>query len=280
MWADLHVHTTASDGTDTPREVVARAAAAGLSAIAIADHDTLEGIRPAAEAGKKIGLEVIPAIELGTEQEGREIHVLGYLIDLNNEDFLRRLTFFRRTREERGLKIVNILKHMGIKISYEQVLQFSGGGSVGRPHIARALVQSGVVGSLEEAFHIYIGNGKCAYVPRFKYSPLEAVRLIRKAGGVAVLAHPGLGQGYDHFILPLVKEGLQGLEVYHPGHDLEMSRHYLEFCKRYGLLATGGSDYHGSSHREHNNLGKVKVSYGVVESLWQLASPGGGSRSK
>ena len=276
MWADLHVHTTASDGTDTPREVVVRAASVGLSAIAIADHDTLEGIVPAVEAGKEIGLEVVPAIELGTELEGREIHVLGYLMDLYNEDFLSRLAFFRRTREERGLKIVNILKHMGLNISYEQVLEISGGGSVGRPHIARALVQSGVVGSLEEAFHIYIGNGKCAYVPRFKYSPIEAVRLIRRAGGVAVLAHPGLGQGYDQFILPLVKEGLQGLEVYHPGHDPEMSRYYLEFCKRHGLLATGGSDYHGLSHKEHNSLGKVKVSYEVVETLRQLASQGVG----
>lgn len=270
MLADLHVHTTASDGTDSPSRVVSMSAELGLAALAIADHDTLEGVEEAVLAGRRYGVEVLPAIELGTELGGREIHILGYLVDLHDEDFLARLAFFRSARRERAVKMVKKLEMLGFPVTYERVLEIAGGGSVGRPHVARALVEAGVVESREEAFNLYIGNGKPAYEPRFKLSPVEAVRMIRKAGGVAVFAHPGMA-GCDAIIPSLVEEGLQGLEVYHPGHDTPVSRHYLKICRQHRLLATGGSDYHGSDHREHSLMGVVTVSYQVVLDLKRLA---------
>lgn len=270
MLADLHVHTTASDGTDSPSGVVSRSAELGLAALAIADHDTLEGVEEAVEAGHRYGVEILPAIELGTELGGREIHILGYLVDLHDRDFLAQLAFFRRARRDRAVKMVEKLRKLGFPVTYERVLEIAGGGSVGRPHVARALMEKGVVESREEAFNLYIGNGKPAYEPRSKLSPGEAVRLIRKAGGVAVFAHPGMA-GCDAIIPSLVEKGLQGLEVYHPGHDALVSRHYLQICREHQLLATGGSDYHGIDHREHSLLGVVTVSYQVVLDMKRLA---------
>lgn len=270
MLADLHVHTTASDGVHSPSTVVSMAAETGLAALAIADHDTLGGVGEAVEAGYRYGLEVLPAIELGAELGGREIHVLGYLVDLQDLEFSSQLDFFRRSRRQRVVKIVEKLRMLGFPITYERVLEIAGGGSVGRPHIARALVEAGAVKSRDEAFNLYLGNGKPAYEPRFKLSPPEAVRMIRRAGGVAVFAHPGLA-GCDSFIPSLVQEGLQGLEVYHPGHDSAVSRHYLGICRQYGLLATGGSDYHGGEHRGHTFPGMVTVGYQVVNEIKKLA---------
>lgn len=266
MLADLHVHTTASDGTDSPATVVARAAEIGLAALAVADHDTLEGIREAERAGARYGVEVLPAIELGTELGGREIHILGYLLDPDDPVLQEHLAFFRQSRRQRAVRMVEKLRHMGFGVTHNRVLEIAGGGSVGRPHIARALVETGMVNSLGEAFEKYIGSGRPAYEPRIKYPPSEAVRLIRSSGGVAVFAHPGMA-GCDALIPGLVEAGLQGLEVYHPGHDTATSEHYRRLCRQYNLLATGGSDYHGSSHREHKKLGAATVDYRVVQEM-------------
>ncbi len=269
MIADLHVHTTASDGSDTPETVVFKAAAIGLAALAIADHDTLEGVGEAIHAGDRYGVEVLPAIELGTELGDKEIHILGYLVNTDSRELLDRLSFFRDSRLKRAVSIVEKLQRMGFDLNYERVLEIAGSGSVGRPHIARALLEAGAVESMAQAFEKYIGNGKPAFEPRYKCSPSEAVRIIRKAGGVAVFAHPGIA-GCDKIIPSLAEEGLQGLEVYHPGHDRAVSYHYERICRQYGLLATGGSDYHGSYHREHNKLGEATVDYEVVRELKKL----------
>ncbi len=269
MLADLHVHTTASDGADSPEEVVFLAASMGLAALAVTDHDTLEGIQPAVEEGRRRGLEVLPAIEMGTEYKGREVHVLGYSIDVTSGELLAELDFFRRTRLERVSGMVRKLNRIGFGLALRRVLEIAGTGSVGRPHIARAMIEAGMAESVEEAFDLYLGEGKPAFEPRLKYSPARAVGLIRRAGGVAVLAHPGL-TGADELIPSLVPEGLQGIEVYHPGNPPGAVEHYLGICRKYGLLATGGSDYHGSGSRKYDRPGACAVSYRVVEQIKML----------
>ncbi len=270
MLADLHVHTTASDGSESPGQVVARAASLGLGALAIADHDTLEGIQPALEEGRRNRIIVLPAIELGTVYRDREVHMLGYLIDVNCEILLDHLVTFRKGRLERAEKMVGRLCRLGFPITYSRVKEIAGYGSVGRVHIARALMETGMVKSVEEAFNLYIGEGKPGYEPRLKCTPAEAVRLIRLAGGVAVLAHPGLSQAGE--LVPLlIPEGLQGVEVYHPVHSPLMIQHYLGVCRDYRLVATGGSDYHGMDSNKHNSLGSHTVGYRVVQELMDIA---------
>lgn len=270
MPCDLHVHTTASDGTESPQEVVEKAKRLGLSALAITDHDTVKGIAPALEAGCRFGIAVLPGVELAAEEGEREVHILGYLFDPHHPALARELARFEKARLERVEKMVKKLRAMGVPLELERVLELAGGGTVGRPHVARALVELGAVGSVAEAFARYLDRHRPAYVPRLKFAPEEAVLLIRRAGGVAVLAHPGLSQCRD--IIPrLVSAGLRGLEVYHPEHPPDLVDYYREFCRRYGLVATGGSDYHGTDHRKYNRLGETTAPDEVVEKLIELA---------
>lgn len=266
MQADLHVHTTASDGTDSPAEVVARARSLGLGAVAITDHDTLEGVKSALAAGCLHKIEVIPGIELGTEGLGEEIHVLGYLVELDNQEFLDKLALFQDTRVVRMEKMVEKLQEIGLQVAMERVMAIAGQGSVGRPHLAAALVEAGVVETLSEAFEKYLGAGRPAYVPRYKLSPQEAVSMIRAAGGVPVLAHPGLNKSL-RMLKDLIEAGLAGLEAYHPVHSREQASYYHRLALEHGLVATGGSDYHGPGHKAGCRLGMETVSYGVVEEL-------------
>lgn len=266
MQADLHVHTTASDGVDKPEEVVARARSIGLGAVAITDHDTLEGIEPALVAGRINGIEVLPGIELGSEHRGEEIHILGYLMDLDNDEFLDKLTVFRNSRVDRMVKMVEKLRHMGISVNMSMVETIAGTGSMGRPHLAEAMVESGFVANLSEAFEKYIGAGKPAYIPRCKLSPWEAVLIIKSAGGVPVLAHPGLSNT-TKLLGELVAVGLSGLEAYHPVHTREQAAYYHRLAIKYGLVVTGGSDYHGPEHKAGCRLGMETVSCSVVEEL-------------
>ncbi len=270
MAVDLHVHTSASDGTDDPGLVVCRAAEIGLEAIGITDHDTVDGLAPALQAGRAQHLEVIPGIELSTEEKGTEFHLLGYFIDFQSADFLEYLSRLRANRAERADLMVRKLQGLGFPITREQVLAVAGRAAVGRPHIARVLVQEGLVGSMKEAFDRYIGAGCPAYIPRFKYPPGEAVRLIIRARGIPVLAHPGLA-GQDGIIPELVRAGLKGLEVYYPLHTGRQIEHYLQLCTQYGLVPTGGSDYHGAGSEEHGQLAAATVSYTTVQRLKEMA---------
>ncbi|MEW5899046.1 MAG: PHP domain-containing protein [Bacillota bacterium] len=270
MAVDLHVHTSASDGTDDPGLVVCRAAEIGLEAVGITDHDTVDGLAPALQAGRAQHLEVIPGIELSTEEKGTEFHLLGYLIDFQSADFLEYLSRLRANRAERAYKMVQKLRELGFPITYDQVLAVAGRAAVGRPHIARVLVQEGLVGTMKEAFDQYIGAGCPAYIPRFKYSPREAVQLIIRARGIPVLAHPGLA-GRDGIIPELVRAGLRGLEVYYPLHTGGQIEHYLHLCTQHGLIPTGGSDYHGAGHEEHGQLAAVTVPYTAVQRLKETA---------
>lgn len=270
MFVDLHVHTTASDGSDSPKEVVYKAKKLGLKAIAITDHDTIGGIKEALQVSGETGVEVLSGIELSTEYQGMEVHVLGYLIDIRDDRLLTYLANSKESRSKRILKIVKKLQKLNFPISFEDVLAEAGDGSIGRPHVAKVLVRKGIVSSIGEAFDQYIGQGRVAFVPREKCTPVDAVNLIRGAGGVAVLAHPGLAD-IDQYIPYLVKEGLQGIEVYHPQHNQTDVKHYLNISRRWNLLATGGSDYHGKDARGHEALGTATVRYQVVGELYRLA---------
>lgn len=258
MSCDLHIHSTFSDGSQTPEEIVAEAVEKGLTAIAIADHDTVEGVMPAIEAARGTCLTVIPAVEISTEYQQAEVHILGYWIELDNEELHAKFRYVREARRLRAEEIVYKLRALGIEITIEDVLAQSDGVSLGRPHVAQALLAKGYVNGPQEAFDRYLGRDKPAYVPRYKLSPYEAVRAVRNAHGCPVLAHPGLGVG-DHIVEALVAAGLEGLEVYHSHHTPSHTRRALRLAEQYGLLITGGSDSHGPGGSYPVEVGEVDV---------------------
>jgi hypothetical protein len=266
-YADLHVHTSESDGTLTPGQLVKEAIASGLSAIAIVDHDTVGGIPEALEAAKSSGLEVIAGAELTAQYEKQEIHILGYFLDCRNKALLEKLALVQSNRIERVHKIVKNLEEQGVKINAEDVFDISGKGSVGRMHIAKALVKAGWVATTAEAFRKYIGDKSPAYVLGFSLSPAEAIRLIRDAGGAAVLAHPYMLHN-DELISEFAGCGLTGIEVYYPEHSQSMVNFYLDLAKKLNLSVTGGSDFHGSV-KPDIKLGMIKIPIELVDKLRQ-----------
>ncbi|HEY3297416.1 MAG TPA: PHP domain-containing protein [Armatimonadota bacterium] len=268
--ADLHVHTTASDGRLTPEAVVIEAASVGLAGIAITDHDTIHGIRPAMEAGLQTGVTVVPGVEINTDYGKDEIHMLGYYIDMDSPSLNAHLETLRSARLERGAEMVKKLNALGLKLSMERVLKIAGKASIGRPHIARAIVEAGYAGGMNGAFGKYLVRGAPGYVPRLKLSAVEAIHIILEAGGVAVMAHPGNSK-HDELIPELVSAGMQGIEAAHTDHSSAQRRHYLKLARKYGLLATGGSDYHGPDMMKMAAVGHVQVDMDVVTALRELA---------
>lgn len=270
--ADLHIHTHYSDSNSSPQEVIDHAVKAGLSCIAITDHDTLAGIKPTQDAAQSHGIEVIPGIELSSEVQGKDIHVLGYFIDDTQGPIRDILTEMQKARVERIARMIEKLKVCQIDdITLEEVTCRPRSGAVGRPHLAAVLLEKGWVGSIREAFDKYLAEGGVAYVQKFKQSPYEAIRLIEESGGVAVLAHPMLTQ-VDELIPGLAKAGLRGLEVYYPNCSAKVIQYYEGLAKKNGLIATGGSDAHGDL-KKHTYVGKVKIPYNLVEALKGLARP-------
>jgi len=268
-FADLHIHTYFSDSTLSPQRVIETAKERGLSCVGIADHDTVKGIKPTLEAAKGMGIEVIPGIELSSQIDDKDVHMLGYLIDYDSEDLNRILVRIQETRIKRIKKIINKLKEQGINnISAEEVYNLSRSDAVGRPHLARILIQKGWVSSIAEAFDRYLADGKSAFVRKFKMSPYEAIGLIEKAGGVAVLAHPMVSQ-VDELIPEFAKAGLRGLEVFYPNCSKTVMEYYRAIAEKYGLILTGGSDAHGDAKR-NTFLGKTKISYDYVERLKKM----------
>lgn len=254
---DLHVHSTASDGLLTSEELLLRAEEIGLDGLAISDHDTVKGIEEAYTfiAAHPLPLQFIPGIEMNTEVEENEIHILGYFIDYHNSRLLHRLEEIKEARWERARKMVYRLKSMGLAISFEQVEKLAQGDLIGRPHVARALTEKGYVFSVKEAFDKYIGKGRPAYVPRYKFMPREAIELIKGAGGVPILAHPGLLRNKE-LIHEVIDLGIAGLEVYYPEHTSQQVDGFLQLCQQFNLLVTGGSDFHGTGrHERRSRLG-------------------------
>lgn len=266
MVADLHIHSNFSDGINSPEEVVRLAKEVNLKTISLTDHDVIEGVTSAQAEGEKLGVEVISGIEFTTELPRTEVHILGYFIDCRNPRLLEVLEKIQRSREERIYKMVEKLNHLNIELEPEEVFSLSKGKSLGRPHVARALLAKGVVGSVKEAFDRFLDFHAPAYVPHYKLTPIEAIRLIKEAGGIAVYAHPGVSN-CDEIIPDLIGEGLRGLEVYYTGHRPEQTNHYLNLAQKYGLLVTGGSDFHGLNSGREVKLGDLTISDELVERL-------------
>src|SRR5437899_2264448 len=265
MRIDLHTHTTASDGLLAPEPLVALAHDAGVGVLAVADHDSTDSVDPAIAAGARVGIEVIPAVEINTDVHESEIHILGYYVDHHQPWFQEFLGRLRDGRLNRAAKMVEKLNAMGIRLDFARVRALAQ-GAVGRPHVARALVEAGVVSSTEEAFEKYLGRNGPAYVERMKVSPPEAVQVILRTGGIPVLAHPGWGVT-DEMIPALAATGLEGLEVYYPDHTPAMVARYLELAQRLKLLVTGGTDFHG---RDLDSKVQPESKYVPVECVKRL----------
>ncbi|GCE18364.1 PHP domain-containing protein [Dictyobacter kobayashii] len=244
---DLHTHSTASDGIYSPSDLLKQAQQAGLKVLALTDHDSTDGLAEATEAAHELGIELIPGIELNTDVSGGEIHVLGYYLEYQRPEFQAILKVLRDARVRRGQRMVELLNEQGINISWDRVREIAQ-GSVGRPHVAKALMEAGYVQSIGEAFDKYIGKGCHAYVPRYKLSPEDAVRLINSANGLAVMAHPIGLPGLDklrEWLPDLQRAGMVGLETYYGPYTHKDEQALLSLAKQYNLIPTGGTDFHG-----------------------------------
>ena len=265
-FADLHLHTNFSDGTLSPQELVNISLKKKLAAIAVSDHDTVEAIEPAIKAADSKDIEVLPAIELSADYDAKEVHILGYLIDYKSQKLLDKLTFLNQKRVERIVQMIKKLKEFnGIDIEFDEIKEISGKGTISRLHLARLMVRKGYVKSIIEAFAKYIGDRSLAYVCGFHFSPPEAIKLIEDIKGISVLAHPYTMRSQE-LIAGLVDCGLKGIEVYYPEHSPSQTVYYENLAKKYNLLVTGGSDYHGEI-KPGVQLGSIKVPYELVERL-------------
>lgn len=264
-YADLHIHTTISDGALTPEEVVEHAHREELGAIGITDHDVTDGIEIAVQAASKYGLEIVPGVELSSDYGKKEVHILGYYMDCKNEEFQKKLALFRKARYERAKEMVKRLKSLGMEIDFERVEEIAGKGSIGKPHIAQVLVEKGYASNIPEGAWRYLGSGGPVSVPKYRLRPSEAIDIVLKAKGIPILAHPA-GTRVDELIPQLVKNGLMGLEAYDAINPPSVVRYYVNLAQKYGLLVTGGSDCHGKVKGEIR-LGRVKAPYEIVERL-------------
>jgi len=252
---DLHVHTTMSDGTLSPIEVVRYAACQGLRAIAVTDHDTVAGVLPAQKEGGLLGIEVVAGVEISCHFDSGILHVLGYFIPPDDEELLACLEFLKKGRLDRVPRIVAKLEECNVNISLEDVNQAAAGGVPGRPHVAAILVREGHAKGLQDAFDQYLKKGRHAYVEKFKLPPAEAIKIISRAGGVPVLAHPySLNEeqldGLENIVANLMEHGLKGIEVYHPKHTEQQTETYIELAEKLHLIVTGGTDFHGANKPE------------------------------
>lgn len=267
-FADLQLHSTASDGSDPPSEVVRRAHALGLSAIALTDHDTMGGVREAEAAAESLGVRLIPACELSTlDADERQLDILAYGVSPDDVDFSTVLGEIRGGRLGRAYLMVQKLNECGYPVSWERVQAIAGSENVGRPHVARAMVEAGIVPDVKSAFtpEFILDGGRC-YVQRVKITPAEAITAIHAAGGVAVAAHPGRTRLSDADIAGLVAHGLDGIEVYYPAHTEHETAHFEDLAARFHLLVTGGSDDHGDIN-EGRLMGRVRLAWEHVERL-------------
>ena len=257
---DLHTHSYYSDGSLSPRQLVELAKKRRLKAIALTDHDTVAGVEEALVAGKELGVEVVPGVEMSAQYPPGTMHILGYYLHASHPELLGALKKLQQARAARNPKIIRRLQDLGLEITTTEVVDLSR-GQVGRPHIAKALVNKGYVSSINEAFSRYLKKGAVAYVEKFRFPPEEAIAIIRRAGGIAVLAHPfTLGMEKPDELSQLVRElaamGLEGIEVFYPDHTEEMEVIYEDVARRLGLVCTGGSDFHGN-FRDYSDFGNT-----------------------
>lgn len=265
-YADLHVHTNASDSTFTVEEVLNKAKDSGLCAVGITDHDTVDSVGEALKIGEQLGLEIIPGVELSSEENNIEIHIIGYLINWKDNDFVAKLKILREARLKRAEKILQKLDELGLKLKLENVLKLTKSyTSVGRLHIARAMREAGLVPDTAFAFRNYIGQHCPAYVRKYFLSPEEAIEIIKAIGGVPVLAHPAVLNN-DELVSKLIYSGLAGIEVYHSEHGSSDVERYRGLATKNNLLITGGSDCHGLG-KSKVLIGTILIPYSFVEEL-------------
>ena len=264
-FGDLHLHTYFSDGTFSPEELVGYGHRLGFAALALTDHDSVEGCPRMAAACEAAGIDFIPGAELTAEHNDIEIHLLGYYVDIENQKFLSDIARFQSVRRDRIHEMVTRLNQLNVPLQVDSVFALANCKSPGRPHVARALVKAGLVGSLDEAFERFLKKNRPAWVPKAKMSALEAIELVHRAGGLAVMAHPGLNRT-DDVIPVLVEAGIDGIECFHTKHSTVASERYLEMADKFHLLITGGSDCHGFS-KGKPLIGTVRLPYEHVEKL-------------
>ena len=273
---DLHIHSTASDGRFRPEEIVQKAAALDLTVIALADHDSVDGVAPALTAAKAFPqLTVVPNVEISTDTPGGEVHILGYFIDYTDDALKVALERFRNSRQGRARKMVAKLKDLGVQIEWQLVQEIAGSGSIGRPHVAQAMLEKGHITSFREAFEKYIGYGGPAYVEREKMTPEEAAALIVRANGLPTLAHPFTVTDPEAMIHKLKPAGLIGIESYYGSYSAEKRKTLVNMAHRHNLIATGGSDYHGLDDNNETMMGDAGVPLASAEQLFTLAKQRG-----
>lgn len=269
---DLHIHSSASDGRLSPEEVVRESARLGLKFIALTDHDTVAGIAPALSAARAFPeLTVIPGVELSTDEPQGEVHVLGYFIDYTDGELVARLDRMRGSRRERAQAMIDRLGDLGVSIEWARVQEIAGAGSIGRPHLAQAMLEKGYIGSLKEAFTDYLGRGGPAYVGRRKLTPTAAVELIRQVNGLPVLAHPLTAHDPEAVVIRLKAAGLVGIEACYKGYSADEVGRLLSLADKYDLVVTGGSDYHGLDNETEVIIGSADVPLSAAEQLIALA---------
>jgi predicted metal-dependent phosphoesterase TrpH len=269
---DLHLHSTASDGRLSPEEIVRKAAELGLVVIGLADHDTVDGIVPAlVEAQKFPELKVIPAVEVSTDVPSGEVHILGYFIDYTSHELAETLVRFRNSRKRRAQGMVAKLADLGIHIKWQRVKEIAGTGTIARPHIAQAMLEKGYISSIREAFTKYIGRDGPAYVEREKLTPAEAVELVLQSKGLPVMAHPLTAPEPEAMVKELKAVGLIGMETYYNGYTADEIEYLAGLAEKNGLIATGGSDYHGFGDSGETMMGGAAVPMESAERLMALA---------
>lgn len=265
---DLHTHTCHSDGSLTPSQVVELAHKKGLDIIGITDHDSVNGIKEAISAGKDLGVEIIPGVEISTDIDDKEVHLLAYFIDIENEELQKYLSFFRDERLHRAKRIVQKLRNLGLQISIDDVLAKANNCAVGRPHIANAMVDLGLINNYYEAFEKYIGDYGPAFERKIHVSPQSAVKLIGDSGGLSFIAHPGYMK--ENLLISLIRTGIDGIEVIHPSHNENQIQFYRGIVNQYCLLESGGSDFHGGKKMDDESLGKYYISQVQLEAMRKM----------
>lgn len=270
--ADLHLHTTASDGRLTPEDLVSVAAGRGLRYIAITDHDSTEGVARALAAARLYpGLTVIPGLEASTDIPHAEVHILGYFLDYRDPELQEQLLVLRNGRIDRAKRMLDKLSKLGIRLQWERVVELAANGSMGRPHIAQAMLEKGYIHTFKDAFNKYIGRDGPAYAERYKLTPVEAVSLIVKKGGLAVLAHPAEHPSITDLLPSLIEAGLVGIEAYYNAYSPDVVENILRLADKFGLIPTGGSDFHGEGTGVDAQLGEPDVPVEHVLRLIELA---------
>lgn len=264
--ADLHTHTYFSDGRLSPTELVRKARQHGMHALSITDHDTISGLPEGFEAGRKYGVEMITGVELSVTVDDQEVHILGYFFDTEHTGLRQHLDVFQKQRHKRALEIVRRLNGLGIPLDFEGVLKQAQYGLIGRPHVAMAMVEDGIIPSYQDAFTTYLKDGGPAFIAKPLFPAGDALALLHDAGGIGVFAHPGHWTS-ERVVKKLIMLGLDGIETIHPGHDYILTRYYRQITCDHMLIETGGSDYHGLREDEDENMGRYSIPYAQLAYL-------------